>query len=95
MGAAMIDYFRIPGTILRDNSLSPLSRLLYSVIYKYAYNGKAEFCWASNGHLADMFEVSAATIKRCIKELIDREYIDVDYCKGRTRKIYPLCELVS
>ena len=89
-----MEYFRIPGTVLKDNSISPLSRLLYGVVYKYAYNGKADmFCWASNRHLSEMFNVSQKTIERSIGELTRKKYVEVEYCKGKTRKIFPQCEL--
>jgi hypothetical protein len=87
------DFYRIPGTVLRDKSISALSRLLYGVIYKYSYNGRAEFCWAGDKHLADIFGQSPRTMRRCIKELIDHEYVEAEYCKGKTRKLYPTCEL--
>jgi hypothetical protein len=90
-----MEYFRIPGTVLKDNSISALSRLIYGVVYKYAYNGKAEFCWAGNKHLARMFDVSEKTIERSVKELAGQGYLDLEYCKGRTRKMYPLCELAN
>ena len=87
------DFFRIPGTVLRDNSISCLSRLMYGVIYKYAYNGRAEFCWASNKYLSELFEVSQDTVKRAVKELVNAGYVDAEYCRGKTRKLYPQCEL--
>ncbi len=94
-----MEYYRIPGTILRDNSLLPLTRLIYGVVYKYARYGRADgFCWASNKYLAQMFAVSERTIDRAIQSLEDKHYLYTDqlfdkYGRKATRKIYPTYDL--
>ena len=87
------DFYRIPSEVFKNKGLSPFSRLLYAVIYKYAWNGRAEFCWASDTHLAEIIGSSERTVKKCINELVACGYIEVEFCKGKTRKIYPQCDL--
>ncbi len=85
-------YYSIPETILKDNSLTPATRLVYAVIHKYAQNGRADYCWASNKTLAVKFDVSSATIQRSISDLRKAGYIRLEFVKGKTRKIFPqLC----
>lgn len=72
----------IPANIRYDESLPPNAKLLYGEIT--ALCNAEGFCWASNKYFADLYGVADRTIRRWIRELNDRGYIEskVFYKKG-------------
>jgi hypothetical protein len=92
-------YFRIPGKVLLDPTLKPLSRLLYGVILKYSFNGKAKadgYCWAQDKHLAEQMGVTPKTISRAVQELIDHQHLGVEFTRTKkTRRLYPQTDVTE
>lgn len=68
-----------PTSILGDNNLTPLERLLLicilSLCKKYGY------CWATNEFFSDSFNVSKQTISKSISSLSNHGYIVLKYDK--------------
>ena len=69
------DYVIIPGSILRDENLSMMQRMLYA---KLLCLDNDKGCYASNGYLADCFGVKKNTISINISALERKGYISVD-----------------
>ena len=74
-----------------DKKLSDGAKLLYAIILSHANN--KGLCDATNQYLADLTSKSERTIKYQIKELIDNEYIKVDYKQFKRRVIYPIFKI--
>ena len=69
------DYVIIPGSILRDENLSMMQRMLYAKLLGLD-NDKG--CYASNGYLADCLGVSKNHISKSISALERMGYISVE-----------------
>lgn len=82
-------YIVIPGYIRADKILSPYAKLLYGEIaVKATMKG---YCYASNQHFADIFDVNIRSIQRYIKELEDGGFIQLELDKsdnGTDRRIF-------
>lgn len=81
-------YSIIPSDVMYNKKLSDGAKLLYAIILSHANN--KGLCDATNQYLADITSKSERTIKYQIKELIDNEYIKVDYKQFKRRVIYPV-----
>lgn len=94
-------YVVIPSSVFFDSGITPRAKLLYGLISSMC-NHKG-FCWAKNSTISkyltvtdgktatDGKPVSEGTVRRLLKELKDRDYIQVDLGEdnGATaRKIY-------
>lgn len=94
-------YVVIPSSVFFDSGITPRAKLLYGLISSMC-NHKG-FCWAKNSTISkyltatdgktvtDEKTVSESTVRRLLKELKDRDYIQVDLGEdnGATaRKIY-------
>ncbi len=66
-------YAIIPANVRYDEKLSDRAKLLYGEIT--ALSNKEGYCWANNGHFAELFKVSKKSISRNIQELVERGYI--------------------
>ncbi len=91
-------YAILPANVRYDTDLSPNAKLLYAEITSLAY--KDGYCWATNNYFMDLYSASLASIKRWLKELKDKGYIDVcvNYIKGTKEvesRYITLTEVVS
>lgn len=76
----------IPVTVLYDERLKPIERLLYGTIV--LLTSKEGFCFASNGYLAKLYKCSDVSISRHINQLQKCGYISVEIKDNYQRKIY-------
>ena len=83
-------YFSILTAAVRyDKSLCANAKLLYSEIT--ALTQKEGYCWASNKHFSDLYEVDVSTVKRWISDLEKGGHLEIHTEKkgmGWDRKIY-------
>lgn len=84
-------YSIIPSSVMYDTKLTDGAKILYALILSLANN--KGLCDASNEYLASMTKKSERTIKYQIKELIDNDYIKVDYQQFKKRVIYPIWKI--
>lgn len=87
----MFYYSILPSAVMYDKKLSDGAKILYAIILSHANN--KGLCDATNQYLADITSKSERTIKYQIKELIDNEYIKVDYKQFKRRVIYPVFKI--
>ena len=75
-------YAIIPANVRYDESLPPNAKLLYGEIT--ALCNAEGYCWASNKYFADLYGVADRTIRRWLRSLNERGYIEskVFYKKG-------------
>jgi Helix-turn-helix domain len=78
----------IPAFVLYDNDLSAFARIFYGQITSLC-NSKG-FCWASNKHFAELFDINERSVRRYIAELHEAGYIYVEINREeqQQRKIY-------
>lgn len=90
-------YSIIPATVRYDSNLKANEKLLYGEIT--ALCNKKGVCWATNKYFADLYDVDIATISRWINNLIDNNYLDVEYENDNTRlliiKSIPIDEKIN
>lgn len=67
-------YAIIPANVRYDTELTPNAKLLYGEIT--ALSNERGYCWASNDYFAELYDVTTRQVKRWVKSLIDRGYID-------------------
>ncbi len=79
-------YMKIPMYIAHDDTINPAARLMYGDIYLLTH--KEGFCWANNRYFAEMYNLSKATVTRCISELQKRGYIEIEIDKAKGNKRY-------
>lgn len=87
----MFYYSILPSSVMYDKRLSDGAKILYAIILSLA-NHKG-LCDATNKYLCDLTSKSERTIKYQLKELIDNEYIKVDYKQFKQRVIYPVWKI--
>jgi len=82
-------YVVIPARVFFDKSISDRARMLYGLISNMC--NQRGFCWSKNATLAKFLGgASEETVRRLLKQLRDRGYIQVEDSGGGaiTRKIY-------
>lgn len=84
-------YSIIPSAVMYDKKLTDGAKILYSIILSHANN--KGLCDATNLYLASLTSKSERTIKYQVKELIDNNYIKVDYKQFKQRVIYPIWKI--
>lgn len=87
----MFYYSILPSAIMYDKKLSDGAKILYAIILSLANN--KGLCDATNKYLADVTSKSERTINYQIKELLDNNYIKVDYKQFKQRVIYPVWKI--
>lgn len=87
----MFYYSILPSAIMYDKRLSDGAKILFAIILSLA-NHKG-LCDANNKYLCDLTSKSERTIKYQLKELVDNEYIKVDYKQFKQRVIYPVWKI--
>ena len=79
-------------SVLRDNRLTFLERLLISLCKKNGY------CWATNRYFCDIYNVTQVTISKSISNLATFGYIKAEYDKKGTnnsKRIIKLSEVLN
>lgn len=66
-------FTQIPNSVLRDSALSTGARLTYAVLLSYAW--KDEQCFPGQERIAQDLGVTAVSIIKYLKELVELEYI--------------------
>lgn len=87
----MFYYSILPSAIMYDKKLSDGAKILYAIILSLANN--KGLCDATNKYLADVTSKSERTINYQVKELLDNNYIKVDYKQFKQRVIYPVWKI--
>ena len=78
-------YSIIPANVRYDKNLKPNEKLLYSEITSLC--NKSGICYASNKYFAELYEVDIATVSRWVNNLIDNDYLYVNYDKNNQRNL--------
>lgn len=79
-------YSIIPASVRYDNDLTPTAKLLYSEIT--ALSNKTGICFARDKYFAEIYDVSDRVIRKYLKQLKEKNYIDIEYeYEGNTKKI--------
>lgn len=75
-------YAIVPTLVLDDMTLNGNEKILYARIS--SLTNKYGYCFATNKYLAKQLGTSESTLKRCLKNLIDKKYIvsEIKYKKG-------------
>lgn len=71
-----LGFAQVPGVVLRDYRLSPMSRLLYSILLSYAW-GK-DICWPGQAGLAANVGCDRRTVIRAVNELRTAKLISIE-----------------
>ena len=83
-------YAIIPADVRYDDRLTPNAKLLYGEIT--ALSNKKGFCFATNNYFAELYNVSKVSISKWINQLIEFDYLNVQYeldeNKISTRKLF-------
>lgn len=79
-------YAIIPAKVRYDKDLSANAKLLYGEIT--ALCNEKGFCWASNSYFSSLYGVSDRSIQMLIKQLKDKNYINIEVLDNQRRKIY-------
>ena len=67
----------LPNSILGDNNITPLERLLLiSILSLCKQKG---YCWATNEYFAELFNVRKQTISKSISSLSKNNYIELKF----------------
>lgn len=67
----------IPASILRDNNLTSLEKLLLIEIISLCK--QKGYCWATNKYFSDINNVSRTTISKSINNIASCNYIKIEY----------------
>lgn len=78
-------YAIIPANVRYDNDLRANAKLLYGEITALTY--KTGICYASNNYFARLYQVDASAISKWIKNLQNKNYIEVKYIKENNQII--------
>lgn len=79
-------YAIIPSFIRYDHELSDKAKLLYAEIT--SLSNKNGYCYATNNYFANLFDISVRTVKRLIKDLKEKKYIDCEnICKNNGNEV--------
>lgn len=82
-------YAIVPANVRYCKNLEPNAKLLYGEIT--ALCSSKGYCWASNQHFADLYDVDVRTIKRWIASLASHDFVFIHTIKKgfhNIRKIY-------
>lgn len=72
-------YCIIPKELIKDKTIVPNAKLLYSVIVNVSSDG---ICYRSNKWFADIFGVNKLTVSQWLQKLKAKNYIDVIVERG-------------
>lgn len=86
----------LPASLLGDNKLTPLERLLLINILSLCK--KQGYCWASNEYFCNFFDVTKPTISKSISSLSKYNYIELEYDnheKNNSKRIIRISEVLK
>ena len=79
-------YSIIPASVRYDTDLTPTAKLLYSEIT--SLSNKTGICFASDKYFADLYDVSDRVIRKYLKQLKEKKYLEIEYeYEGNTKEI--------
>jgi hypothetical protein len=78
-------YAIIPAEVRYDKELSDKAKLLYGEIT--ALTNEKGFCWATNGHFAELYNCHETTISKLIQQLIRKNYLYSEVIKDGYKTI--------
>jgi hypothetical protein len=84
-------YAVIPATVRYSPHLKAAEKLLYGEITSLC--NQEGFCWASNKHFCDLYDVDQATVSRWIGNLVNNGFVRAQYQESNLRRLY-LTEMV-
>lgn len=84
------DFIPVPFVAIKDNNLTPLSRLALGIIY-YITEKRGEKFFMSNKYIADILGVSAGSINNSLKLLEENGYIKREYNEDNTKRLEIKC----
>lgn len=76
-------YAIIPAPVRYDESLVPNAKLLYGEITVLA--NKSGYCWATNGHFAELYHVHPDTVSEWVAQLANNGHILITQLKSGRR----------
>lgn len=76
---------QIPASVRYDKDISPSAKVLYAEIQ--ALTNMRGICWATNKHLAKLYDVQPTTISEWVKQLEDAGYVRTKIIEGGFRGI--------
>lgn len=79
-------YAIIPATVRYDKDLTANAKLLYGEIT--ALCNEKGYCWATNQYFSTLYNCSDRTIQNLIKQLLDKNYIEIKILNNSKRLIY-------
>lgn len=86
----------LPTSILGDNNLTPLERLLLiSILSLCKQKG---YCWATNEYFAELFGVRKQTISKSISSLFKNNYVELKFDnseKNNSKRIIKISEALT
>jgi len=82
------EFWAIPKHIAQDEDLSLSAKMVYGVLFT-RMNGQQE-AWPSQKNIAESTGMSLPTIKRAVKELVDKEFINSVQRGCRRSNLYSL-----
>lgn len=86
----------LPTSILGDNNITPLERLLLiSILSLCKQKG---YCWATNEYFAELFNVRKQTISKSISSLSKNNYIELKFDnseKNNSKRIIKISEALT
>ena len=86
----------LPTSILGDNNLTPLERLLLIIILSLCK--QKGYCWATNEYFAKLFNVRKQTISKSISSLSKNNYIELKFDnseKNNSKRIIQISEALT
>lgn len=92
-------YSILPASVRYDKSLHPNAKILYTEIT--ALCQRQGYCWASNNHFADLFDVSERSVINWLNNLKEKGYIKTKFIYKKDskeidhRRIYILDPIIA
>lgn len=84
MGDKNSYYINIPAKVRYDKKLNPNAKLLYGEIN--ALCNEKGYCWASNSHFSNLYEVSKTSVSTWIKNLKVNKHIKIKFIYKKESK---------
>ena len=86
----------LPTSILGDNNITPLERLLLiSILFLCKQKG---YCWATNDYFVELFNVRKQTIPKSISSLSKNNYVELKFDnseKNNSKQIIKISEALT
>lgn len=79
-------YATIPAPVRYCKELEPNAKLLYGELT--ALSEQEGYCWATNAHFAELYDVDIRTVKRWLESLKKQKFISIDADEKGDRRIW-------